>query len=166
MLIYDFQPHALVFCKKWTKCCILPKKMFRHLKIMPDFMLITINILMHLLLVRKFFCSKAHPKREAYAQVILAKSSKYCRLPHETEHNIRSAQCNPSRVLLWKEARSTHVRIFGSIAYVHIPDKKRQNLDPKSEKCILVGYSLEQKGYKCFHPSTQKVRVSWDVVFD
>ena len=37
-----------------------------------------------------------------------------------------------------------HIRIFGSIAFVHIPDEKRQKLDPKSKKCILVGYSLEQ----------------------
>ena len=49
---------------------------------------------------------------------------------------------------------------------MHIPDEKWQNLDPKSEKCILVGYSLEKKGYKCFNPSTQKVHVSRDVVFD
>ena len=31
---------------------------------------------------------------------------------------------------------------------------------------MFVGYSLEQKGYKCFNPSTKKVRVSRDVVFD
>ena len=30
----------------------------------------------------------------------------------------------------------SHVRIFGSIVYVHIPDAARQKLDPKSEKCI------------------------------
>ena len=51
----------------------------------------------------------------------------------------------------------SHTQIFGAIAYVHIPDEKQQNLDPKSERCILVGYSLEQKGYKCYNPSTRKV---------
>ena len=60
----------------------------------------------------------------------------------------------------------SHAKIFGSITLVHIPDEKRQNLDPNLEKCIFVGYSLEQKGYKCFNPSTRKVRVSGDVVFD
>ena len=54
----------------------------------------------------------------------------------------------------------SHTRIFGVIAYVHIPDEKRQKLDPKSEKFVLVGYSLEQKGYKCYNPSTRKVRTS------
>ena len=58
------------------------------------------------------------------------------------------------------------MKVFGFISFVHIPDEKRQKLDPKSEKCILVGYSLEQKGYKCFNPSTSKVHVSRDVVFE
>ena len=31
---------------------------------------------------------------------------------------------------------------------------------------IFVGYSLEQKWYKCLNLSTWKVRVSWDVVID
>ena len=38
-----------------------------------------------------------------------------------------------------------HLRVFKSISYVHVPNKKRRNLDPKSEKCILVDYSHEQK---------------------
>ena len=64
-----------------------------------------------------------------------------------------------------KKPDLSHTRIFGVIAYVHIPDEKRQKLDPKSEKCILVGYLLEQKGYKCYNLSTRKVRVSRNVVF-
>ena len=36
-----------------------------------------------------------------------------------------------------------HLRIFSSIAYVHVPDEKRRKLHLKSEKCILVGYSHE-----------------------
>ena len=53
-----------------------------------------------------------------------------------------------------KKSELSHTWIFGSIAFVHIPEEKRQNLYTKSEKCILVGYSLEQKGYRCFNPST------------
>ena len=49
----------------------------------------------------------------------------------------------------------SHVKIFCLIVYVHVPNEKRQKLDLKSEKCILVGYSLEQKGYKCYNPSTK-----------
>ena len=72
----------------------------------------------------------------------------------------------PHEKFFGKKPDLSHVRIFGSIAYVHIPDATRQKLDPKSEKCILIGYSLEQKGYKCYNPSTRKARTSRDVVFD
>jgi len=60
----------------------------------------------------------------------------------------------------------SHFRVFGCIAYVHVHDEKRSKLDPKAKKCIFIGYSLEQKGYRCSNPSTQKLQVSRDVVFD
>ena len=44
-----------------------------------------------------------------------------------------------------------HLRVFDRIAY--------------AEKCILVGYSDEQKGYKCYNPSTKQACVSRDIVF-
>ena len=72
----------------------------------------------------------------------------------------------PHERIFGKKPDLSHVRIFGSIAYMHIHNKTRQKLAMKSEKCILVGYSLEQKGYKCYNPSTRNVRVSRDVIFD
>lgn len=33
-----------------------------------------------------------------------------------------------------------HLRVFGSTAWAHIPKETRQKLDPKSVKCVLVGY--------------------------
>ena len=42
-----------------------------------------------------------------------------------------------------RKLKLRHLRIFGSIAYVHVPDEKQTKLDPKSEKCILVNYSHE-----------------------
>ena len=60
----------------------------------------------------------------------------------------------------------THLKVFGCIAYVHVPDELRTKLDPKAEKCVFIGYSLEQKGYKCYNPATRQLRVSRDVVFD
>ena len=59
-----------------------------------------------------------------------------------------------------------HLKVFGCIAYVHVPDELRTKLDPKAEKCVFIGYSLEQKGYKCYNPVMHKLRVSRDVVFD
>ena len=58
------------------------------------------------------------------------------------------------------------LKVFGCIAYVHILDELRTKLDPKAEKCIFIGYSLEQKGYHCYNLVTREIRVSKDVVFD
>ena len=58
-----------------------------------------------------------------------------------------------------KKPNLSHVTVFGSIGYVHIPYEKWQKLNPKLEKCILVGYSLKQKGYKRCNPSIWKVQV-------
>jgi hypothetical protein len=41
-----------------------------------------------------------------------------------------------------------HFCVFGSIAWAHNPDEKRKALQPKSEKCIFVGYSKDVKGYR------------------
>ena len=61
---------------------------------------------------------------------------------------------------------SKQFKVFGCITYVHIPDELHSKLDPKAEKCIFVGYSLEKKGYMCYNPITCELRVSKDVVFD
>ena len=45
-----------------------------------------------------------------------------------------------------------HLKVFRSIAYVHVLKEKQRKLDTKPEKCILVRYSDEQKGYKCYNP--------------
>jgi hypothetical protein len=56
-----------------------------------------------------------------------------------------------------KKPYVSHLRVFGSITYVHVLDEKRSKLNSKAEKCIFIGYSLEQKGYRCFNPSTRKL---------
>eukprot|EP01018_Ginkgo_biloba_P000406 Gb_07443 [translate_table: standard] len=60
----------------------------------------------------------------------------------------------------------THFRVFGYVAYVHIPDKKRKKLDAKSQLCIVVGYSEETKGYRFYNPITKQFIVSRDVLFN
>ncbi|KAI3509130.1 hypothetical protein L1887_24156 [Cichorium endivia] len=60
----------------------------------------------------------------------------------------------------------SHLRTFGCIAYAHIPSQKRNKLDDKSEKTILVGYSGNSKGYKLYNPATKKIIISRDVIFD
>jgi hypothetical protein len=59
-----------------------------------------------------------------------------------------------------------YFRIFGCIAYAHIPDVKRKKLDEKAEKCIFLGVSDVSKAYKLYNPLTKKIVTSRDVIFD
>ncbi|KAJ4756551.1 polyprotein [Rhynchospora pubera] len=65
----------------------------------------------------------------------------------------------------WSGSKPTvaHLKVFGSIAYVHVPDQKREKLDDKSSKLIFVGYDERSKAYKLYDPLTKKMRVSRDV---
>ncbi|GKU98369.1 hypothetical protein SLEP1_g11381 [Rubroshorea leprosula] len=56
-----------------------------------------------------------------------------------------------------------HLKVFGSIAYAHIPAETRTKLDDRAEKTVFIGY--KRGGYKLFNPETKKVIVSRDVTF-
>jgi transposase InsO family protein len=60
----------------------------------------------------------------------------------------------------------SHFRVFGSIAWAHIPDEKRKALQPKSEKCIFVGYSEDVKGYRLLQSHCNEIIIRRDVKFD
>jgi len=60
----------------------------------------------------------------------------------------------------------THLRIFGCVAYIQVPEVKKKKLDNHNEKCIFIGYSEESKVYKLYNPLTKKLVVSRDVVFN
>uniref|UniRef100_A0A2N9ICE2 Integrase catalytic domain-containing protein n=1 Tax=Fagus sylvatica TaxID=28930 RepID=A0A2N9ICE2_FAGSY len=72
----------------------------------------------------------------------------------------------PQQAWSRKKPTVSHLRVFGSIAYMHVPDQERSKLDDKSEKYVFIGYDPSSKGYKLYNPSTKKVIVSRDVEFD
>ena len=39
------------------------------------------------------------------------------------------------------------LRVFGCLAYVHVPKDERRKFDSKSKRCILLGYGSETKAY-------------------
>ena len=72
----------------------------------------------------------------------------------------------PEESCTGKKPDLSHLKVFGCLAYVHVPNELRSKLDPKAEKCMFIGYSLEQKGYRYYNPVTREIKVSTDVVFD
>ena len=59
-----------------------------------------------------------------------------------------------------------HLRVWGCLAHVHIPETKRGKHDDKSFPCILLVVSDESKGYRLFNPKTKGIVVSKDVIFE
>lgn len=59
-----------------------------------------------------------------------------------------------------------HVKIFGSICYMHIPAILRTKLDQKADMGIFVGYSTHSKGYRVYNLKTKKLIVSKDYQID
>jgi transposase InsO family protein len=85
-----------------------------------------------------------------------------------TLNRVSSSKSSSTPYQLWfgQKPDVSHLRIFGSVAYVHVPKVNRQKLDPKSQKCIFVGYSTYQKAYRCWSPTDRKIKISRDVIFD
>ena len=56
-------------------------------------------------------------------------------------------------------------KVFGCTCYVQDVRPKVSKLNPKSFKCIFVGYSRIQKGYRCYCPTIRRYFVSSHVAF-
>ena len=55
--------------------------------------------------------------------------------------------------------------VFGCTCFVLDVKPHDSKLEPKSLKCIFVGCSRVQKGYRCYCPTLQHYFVSIDVIF-
>ena len=67
----------------------------------------------------------------------------------------------------WSQGRwrIAHLRVFGCVAYAHVPKEQRQKLDDKGVKCIFTGYSSKSKAYRLYDPLNNKMILSRDVEF-
>ncbi|KAK3020800.1 hypothetical protein RJ639_047756 [Escallonia herrerae] len=72
----------------------------------------------------------------------------------------------PEEVWSDKQVNFSAMRIFGCPAYVHLRNKERSKLDPKSKECIFLGYEEGVKGYRLWDPVAKKRVISRDVVFN
>ncbi|RVW17834.1 Retrovirus-related Pol polyprotein from transposon RE2 [Vitis vinifera] len=86
----------------------------------------------------------------------------------------------PSRVLTFQSPRQLflkqfpHTRaassdlplkVFGCTAFVHVYPQNRSKFAPRANKCIFLGYSLTQKGYKCYSPTNKRFYTTMNVSF-
>ena len=71
----------------------------------------------------------------------------------------------PYELYFNKDPKISHLRIFGTEVFTHIPKEKRQKWDAKSKKGIFVGYSNNTKGYRVWFPGTTNISIFRDVIF-
>lgn len=68
---------------------------------------------------------------------------------------------------LWegRKPNINNLKVFGSIAYRHVPPELRRKLDPKGEKLIMVGYA-PNGAYRLWDEEKRKIVSAKSVVFD
>ena len=98
--------------------------------------------------------------QQLWAEAISTAAYLHNRLPSKT-----TPHSTPEELYFGSKPDISHLKIFGSTAFVHVPSTKRDKLSPKTIKCIFVGYDTSSKTYRCFNPQTQKILLSRDVEF-
>lgn len=56
-------------------------------------------------------------------------------------------------------------RVFGCSIFVHIPKVNQSKLEPCAEKCVLVGYGVNQKGCRCYSSKRRHVYTTMNCDF-
>jgi hypothetical protein len=72
----------------------------------------------------------------------------------------------PDQVYYKTKPKVDHLRIFGSLYYLHIPKESRSKLDSKTRRCFFLGYDEQSKAFYVYDPIYRKLHISRNIVFD
>ena len=73
---------------------------------------------------------------------------------------------SPYEKLFGKTPDYSALRTFGCACFPTLRDYASHKFDPRSLKCVFLGYSDKHKGYRCLYPPTGRVYISRHVIFD
>ena len=59
-----------------------------------------------------------------------------------------------------------HLRTYDCLAYIHIPQQRRNKLEPRAQKGVLAGYSSSTRGYSILIPESDQILESKHIRFD
>uniref|UniRef100_A0A2N9IIQ3 CCHC-type domain-containing protein n=1 Tax=Fagus sylvatica TaxID=28930 RepID=A0A2N9IIQ3_FAGSY len=82
------------------------------------------------------------------------------RLPSSALQNV-----TPFERLYGTPASYSSLRVFGCACFVLLQSHEHSKLEPRSRLCCFLGYGIEHKGYRCWDPISQRLRISRHVVF-
>ncbi|KAM2657198.1 hypothetical protein EV1_012593 [Malus domestica] len=77
-----------------------------------------------------------------------------------------ASQCSPWESLFHKPPDYHTLKIFGCQCFPWLKPYVHSKLDPKSQSCVFLGYSLQHKGYKCLDVVTKRIYISRHVLFN
>lgn len=58
------------------------------------------------------------------------------------------------------------MRVFGCACYPTFRDYASSKFDPRSLKCVFLGYNEKYKGFRLLYPTNGKVYINYQVIFD
>lgn len=108
-------------------------------------------------MVRSMLKSKKMPK-EFWAEAVQCAIYVQNRCLH-----VKLDDRTPQEAWSGQKPTVSHLKVFGSVAYAHVPDQRRTKLEDKSKRYIFIGYDEKTKWYKLLDPISKKVIVSRDV---
>ena len=103
--------------------------------------------------------SDAGLPKELWAEAVNTANYIRCRSP--AAKKLRT----PWELFFGQKPDVSHMRTFGATAYSHLPEEKRQKLDNRSIRGVMVGYPDSTKGYRILLDN-QTVIISRSVIFD
>lgn len=71
----------------------------------------------------------------------------------------------PHELLFERKPSYSHLRVFGSVCYVHRNARDKDKFGDRSRQCIFVGYPFGKKGWRVYDENSNEFLVSRDVVF-
>lgn len=102
-------------------------------------------------LVRAMLNTAQLPER-FWAEAILAA----CYVKNRTVHSAIEDNV-PKGVWTGNTPSVKHLRVYGCLAYAHVPKQKRHKLDQRAKECVLIGYSNKTKGYRLWNPDIDDI---------
>ncbi|GAB2283017.1 hypothetical protein Dimus_039573 [Dionaea muscipula] len=111
-------------------------------------------------MVRSMLKSKSMPK-EFWAECVAYAVYLLNRCPTKNVEDM-----TPQEVWSGVRPNISHLKVFGCLAYAHIPNQKRLKLDDKSVPYVFIGYDNKSKAYRLYDPKERKIHISRDVTFN
>jgi transposase InsO family protein len=116
----------------------------------------------HLLDVTRCLLSQMHVPKQFWTEAVLTA----CYLINRMPSSVLEGASPHSLLYPSSSPFSLPLKVFGCVCYVHNLGPGFDKLDPHATKCVFLGYSTTQKGYRCYSPVLRRYFTCADVTFD